>query len=64
MKVVYGTDECTKFIRPTGIGLGNFDGLHVGHLALINTLITESVFNSFDSVLYTFSSHTENIINK
>ncbi|NLP14012.1 MAG: bifunctional riboflavin kinase/FAD synthetase [Clostridium sp.] len=64
MKVVYGTDECTKFIRPTGIGLGNFDGLHVGHLALINTLITESIFNSFDSVLYTFSKHTENIINK
>ncbi len=64
MKVIYGTDEGTKFIRPTGIGLGNFDGLHVGHLALINTLITESIFNSFDSVLYTFSSHTENIINK
>lgn len=64
MKVVYGTEGNYKFIRPTGIGLGSFDGLHVGHMALINTLISESELNSLDSVLYTFNKHPENIIRK
>lgn len=64
MKVVYGTEGNYKFIRPTGIGLGNFDGLHVGHMALINTLISESALNSLDSLIYTFSKHPENIIRK
>ena len=64
MKVVYGTDTYIGFKRPMGVGLGNFDGLHIGHLALINTLTTESDFNSFDSVLYTFNRHTKSVVNK
>ena len=27
------------FSETYGVGLGNFDGLHIGHMALINTLI-------------------------
>ncbi|HHV29595.1 bifunctional riboflavin kinase/FAD synthetase [Acetivibrio mesophilus] len=64
MKVVYGAEGNYNFIRPTGIGLGNFDGLHVGHMALINKLISESELNSLDSVVYTFSKHPENIMRK
>jgi riboflavin kinase / FMN adenylyltransferase len=48
----------------TGIGLGNFDGLHIGHMALINTVIKESKLNSLDSVVYTFTKHPENILRK
>ena len=49
---------------PTGVGLGNFDGLHIGHMALINTLISESKLNVLKSVVYTFTKHPENILRK
>lgn len=64
MEVVYSKEFNEKFIRPTGVGLGNFDGLHVGHMALINTLISESALSCLDSLVYTFNKHPENIIRK
>jgi riboflavin kinase / FMN adenylyltransferase len=53
-----------RFENPTGVGLGNFDGLHVGHMVLINTLIAESRLDCLDSVVYTFTKHTCNILRK
>lgn len=64
MKTIYASTSDYKFKKPTGIGLGNFDGLHLGHMALINTLINESALNFLDSVVYTFLKHPENIIRK
>ncbi|MFZ5989829.1 MAG: bifunctional riboflavin kinase/FAD synthetase [Bacillota bacterium] len=64
MKVIYGWQENNRFNKPTGVGLGNFDGLHIGHMALINTLISESTLDYLDSIVYTFSKHPENIIRK
>jgi riboflavin kinase/FMN adenylyltransferase len=64
MEVIYGRDKNFTIQRPTGVGLGNFDGLHVGHMALINTLISESRLNRYDSLLYTFTKHPENILRK
>ena len=46
------------------MGLGNFDGLHIGHMALINTLINECRLNSLKSVVYTFTRHTGNMLRK
>lgn len=64
MKVIYNEKDKFKFDTPTGVGLGNFDGLHVGHMALINTLIEESQKNGLESVVYTFDKHPENILRK
>lgn len=64
MDVLYGANGNSLIERPTGVGLGNFDGLHVGHLALLNTLINESRMNGFDSMVYTFTKHPENILRK
>lgn len=64
MEVIYGEEAIEKLNRSTGIGLGNFDGLHIGHMALINTLISESKLNNLDSVVYTFTKHPENILRK
>jgi riboflavin kinase/FMN adenylyltransferase len=47
-----------------GIGLGNFDGLHIGHMALINTLINESKLSELKSLIFTFKNHPENILRK
>jgi len=64
MKVIYGNNQPIEFTNPTGIGLGNFDGLHIAHMALINTLINESKQRGLESVLYSFTKHPENIIRK
>lgn len=53
-----------KFNRYNGIGLGNFDGLHIGHMALLNILISECRLYGYNSMVYTFKKHPENIINK
>jgi len=64
MKVIYAEKSSEKIYGPTGVGLGNFDGLHIGHMALVNTLLSESRFYELDSVVYTFSKHPENILRK
>lgn len=64
MKVLYGASSAISFDKPMGIGLGNFDGLHVGHMALVNTLISESKLGGYGSMVYTFTKHPENIMRK
>jgi len=53
--------DCGKYC---GVGLGNFDGLHRGHMALINTLVHKCRLNDLHSVVYTFKKHPENILRK
>lgn len=64
MKVIYYKDGNKTIEGPTGVGLGNFDGLHIGHMALVNTLIAESRLYGFHSMIYTFTKHPENILRK
>lgn len=63
MEVIRGIKNRT-FTKPLGVGLGNFDGLHIGHIALINALINECKVNDLDSMVYTFAKHPENILKK
>lgn len=64
MQVIHTSDAKNYFENYTGVGLGNFDGLHIGHMALINTLIRESRLNGLASIVYTFTKHPENILRK
>ncbi len=50
--------------RNTGIGLGNFDGLHIGHAGLIKKLVQECHSRDLKSVIYTFIKHPENILRR
>ncbi len=63
MQVITNISSDT-FKRKTGVGLGSFDGLHIGHMALINTLISECRLNNLDSVVYTFKNHPERMLRK
>jgi len=63
MKVLRSINDIS-LIKSTGVGLGNFDGLHIGHMALINILINECRLNGLQSMIYTFTKHPDNIINK
>lgn len=64
MKAIYGADNVKFAKRSTAVGLGNFDGLHVGHMALVNTLISEARLNGLETIIYTFTKHPENILRK
>jgi len=64
MKAIYGADNVKFAKRSTAVGLGNFDGLHVGHMALVNTLISEARLNGLETMIYTFTKHPENILRK
>jgi riboflavin kinase/FMN adenylyltransferase len=61
---IFGNENKTFAGRTTAVGLGNFDGLHVGHMTLINTLINEARIHNLESVVYTFTKHPENILRK
>ncbi len=63
MRVIYSpNNESVTDNRHTGVGLGTFDGLHIGHMALINTLVSESKLLGLKSVVYTFLKHPSNVI--
>ncbi len=64
MRTIFGNENETFAERTTAVGLGNFDGLHVGHMALINTLTNEARINGLHSIIYTFTKHPENILRK
>lgn len=64
MKVIYGAEGNNRINRPSAVGLGTFDGLHIGHMSLINTLVSESRLLGLCSIVYTFSSHPDSIIKK
>lgn len=64
MRVICSKHDNFIFEKPTGVGLGNFDGLHIGHMALINAVINESKLNGLKSIVYTFEKHPENILRK
>lgn len=63
MTVLEGRDS-----RPdapaTGVGLGNFDGLHIGHMALLNTLIGECRMIGLSPAVFTFTKHPDHILRK
>ncbi len=64
MKAINGSSNFSSGSEPVGVGLGNFDGLHLGHMALIEKLISESKPEGLKSVVYTFARHTGNIVRK
>ncbi|NMB97448.1 MAG: bifunctional riboflavin kinase/FAD synthetase [Clostridiaceae bacterium] len=63
METIRSINDIPPFCH-TGVGLGNFDGLHIGHMALINILYNASKLSGLQSVVYTFTRHPDNVINK
>lgn len=46
------------------VALGSFDGLHKGHLSLINKAVEIAKKNNGKSMVFTFKNHPRSIINK
>lgn len=45
------------------IAVGNFDGVHIGHVDLFNQLLNYSKKNDLASTVITFEKHTSNLLN-
>ncbi|MDK2932336.1 MAG: riboflavin kinase / adenylyltransferase [Clostridiales bacterium] len=63
MEIIFSRDKHhIDTSKGMGIVLGNFDGVHLGHVELIKRVINTCKKNNLKSMLYTFSNHPENII--
>lgn len=49
---------------PTAVALGNFDGIHIGHRSLIESMVEESKRLNLKPSLLLFSNHTRSLVDK
>ncbi len=61
MKILYGPDFC--FSEPTAVTIGKFDGVHEGHIKIINSLIDVSKKYKIKNVVYTFDKNPKLVLN-
>lgn len=62
MKVFEGLDRVRR-IQNAHVTIGNFDGLHLGHKSILNTLIERAEENDGSTVVVTFDPHPLQVIN-
>ncbi|KGM97724.1 riboflavin kinase [Clostridium novyi A str. 4552] len=62
--LIYEDNFKTTLKEKTYIALGSFDGLHVGHMSLINKTIELGKKNNAKSMVFTFKNHPLTIIKK
>jgi len=62
MNTIWYDYEKVNKSNGTAIAIGNFDGLHKGHMEIMNTLKSVAIENSLNSLCYTFSEHPVNVI--
>ena len=56
MRVFHGFDTLPQFVRPA-VTVGSYDGVHLGHRALIGRLVAEARANGGESIVLTFEPH-------
>lgn len=56
MRVFYGFDSLPRFVRPV-VTVGSYDGVHLGHRALIDRLVAEAREQGGESIVLTFEPH-------
>ncbi len=61
MKIFNSIGEI-EHIEPTALALGNFDGVHLGHKALIEATVNRASEKGIKSAVFTFANHPRNII--
>lgn len=55
-------EQKIKFNKKSYIALGSFDGIHIGHNALVDKVLELARLNDGESVIYTFSNHPRKFI--
>lgn len=61
MEVFYGVADVPDDIGPTAVTLGNFDGVHLGHQAVLGQLAARARSSELRSVALTFDPHPRRV---
>ncbi len=62
MQVIKGLKHLPSFSKKCIVAIGNFDGIHLGHQKILETLVREARKHSLFSLLLTFYPHPENVL--
>lgn len=61
MEIIRDISELVRVTDSTGVALGTFDGLHVGHQEVIRTLILNCQRKNLKSCVFTFANHPREV---
>jgi riboflavin kinase/FMN adenylyltransferase len=62
LEVIQGTAAIQRTLLRPVLTIGNFDGLHVGHRAIMHTVIERARTLGGESVVYTFEPHPRKVL--
>ena len=62
MQTIYADYKKVNTECGTAVAIGNFDGLHKGHVKLLDILKEKAESRGIPSVVYTFSEHPKNVM--
>jgi riboflavin kinase/FMN adenylyltransferase len=61
MEIIRHINRCPSFPHPV-VSLGNFDGVHIGHQAILRRLVTEASCRQGTAIVLTFHPHPVNVL--
>lgn len=62
MEIFRGISELNRTFRSPVLTLGNFDGVHLGHQAILELVIARAKVLGGESILYTFEPHPRRVL--
>src|SRR5262245_29090319 len=62
MQIIEGSDQPPESARGCVLTVGNFDGLHLGHRALIHAVVARAKELGRPAALYTFDPHPRRVL--
>lgn len=62
MRIFRGVSELDRPFRRAVLTIGNFDGVHLGHQAIIRQVVSRARALEGESVLYTFEPHPRRVL--
>ena len=63
MEIFYGIDKFSESHKcGTCVAVGTFDGLHVGHRLIVQTLVETAVKKGLKSLILTFDPHPRKVL--
>lgn len=62
MEIFRGVAECKRAFRSPVLTIGNFDGVHRGHQAILDLVIERARALDGESILYTFEPHPRRVL--
>lgn len=63
MRVFHQLDEISECAESSAVAIGNFDGCHLGHQALLKAMIDHAQRNHLSAIVLTFFPHPVEVLN-